>query len=263
MSNLAYSAAPWAQDDSTVTRRQRPSFRKTVRAPRRPEAVEDMPGTTQGVELDQAFLTGASNKSSGTNGDERVQRILNAMADADKNGSFRGDNDASGLVNFRPPPYPEMTKQPVANTARDGVSPPPAFESSGLKFRPPPNYLSAASGSGAGANAAPPMSKLGAARDLGMYTNYRQAHQFPLVPGSSYTGPSGGNAGSIGFGGGAAESTLHTILEKINQVVHAVENMQMEKTNYALEESILYCYLGIFIIFVCDSFHRLGRSAGR
>ena len=49
------------------------------------------------------------------------------------------------------------------------------------------------------------------------------------------------------------------LLEKLNYMIHLLEEQQDEKTGNVTEEVILYCFLGIFIIFVADSFVRVGK----
>jgi hypothetical protein len=48
-------------------------------------------------------------------------------------------------------------------------------------------------------------------------------------------------------------------LEKINYMIYLLEQQQNEKTDNITEEFILYSFLGIFIIFVVDSFARAGK----
>ena len=49
------------------------------------------------------------------------------------------------------------------------------------------------------------------------------------------------------------------LLHKINYMIHLLEEKQDEKTNNVTEEVVLYSFLGIFIIFVIDSFARVGK----
>jgi hypothetical protein len=49
------------------------------------------------------------------------------------------------------------------------------------------------------------------------------------------------------------------LIQKLNYMIHLLEEQQDEKTNNVTEEVILYSFLGIFIIFVCDSFARVGK----
>jgi hypothetical protein len=49
------------------------------------------------------------------------------------------------------------------------------------------------------------------------------------------------------------------LLEKINYMIHLLEQQQYEKTDNVTEEFILYSFLGIFIIYVVDGFSRSGK----
>jgi hypothetical protein len=49
------------------------------------------------------------------------------------------------------------------------------------------------------------------------------------------------------------------LLKKINYMITLLEEHQDERTNNVTEEVVLYSFLGIFIIFVVDSFARVGK----
>ena len=49
------------------------------------------------------------------------------------------------------------------------------------------------------------------------------------------------------------------LMQKLNYMISLLEDQQDEKTNNVTEEVILYSFLGIFIIFVVDSFARAGK----
>ena len=49
------------------------------------------------------------------------------------------------------------------------------------------------------------------------------------------------------------------LLQKLNYMIHLLEEKHDEKTNNVMEEVVLYSFLGIFIIFVVDSFARVGK----
>jgi hypothetical protein len=49
------------------------------------------------------------------------------------------------------------------------------------------------------------------------------------------------------------------LLNKLNQIIYLLEEQQDEKTGHVTEELILYSFLGIFIIFIVDSFARVGK----
>jgi len=47
--------------------------------------------------------------------------------------------------------------------------------------------------------------------------------------------------------------------EKINYMIHLLEEQQKEPTKHITEEFILYTFLGIFVIYIVDSFARVGK----
>jgi hypothetical protein len=49
------------------------------------------------------------------------------------------------------------------------------------------------------------------------------------------------------------------IMNKINYLVTLIENNNDEKVNSITEELVLYCFLGVFIIFIVDSFAKVGK----
>jgi len=49
------------------------------------------------------------------------------------------------------------------------------------------------------------------------------------------------------------------LMEKMNHIIQMLEDQQDEKTGSVTEELILYCFLGVFVIFVVDSFVRAGK----
>ena len=55
------------------------------------------------------------------------------------------------------------------------------------------------------------------------------------------------------------QSSNDILLQKLNYMINLLEEQQDEKTNNVTEEVVLYSFLGIFIIFVVDSFARAGK----
>ena len=56
------------------------------------------------------------------------------------------------------------------------------------------------------------------------------------------------------------ESSNYKLLtDKLNYMINLLEEQQDEKTNNVTEEVVLYSFLGIFIIFLVDSFVRVGK----
>ena len=59
------------------------------------------------------------------------------------------------------------------------------------------------------------------------------------------------------------EMNDNILLEKMNQMIYLLEEQKDEKTNNVTEELILYCFLGVFVIFVVDSFSKTGGKYTR
>lgn len=53
--------------------------------------------------------------------------------------------------------------------------------------------------------------------------------------------------------------TNDEFIEKLNYIIHLLEEQHNERTEHVTEELVLYCFLGVFIIFVVDSFARAGK----
>jgi hypothetical protein len=66
---------------------------------------------------------------------------------------------------------------------------------------------------------------------------------------------------SSGLGYSNSNSNINNdiLLNKINYMINLLEDQQDERTNNVTEEVVLYSFLGIFIIFVVDSFARVGK----
>ena len=78
------------------------------------------------------------------------------------------------------------------------------------------------------------------------FKNFKNAANKPYYKGSmeqqSYSSPS-----------------EDVVMQKLNYMINLLEEQQDVKTNNVTEEVVLYSFLGIFIIFVVDSFARAGK----
>jgi hypothetical protein len=52
---------------------------------------------------------------------------------------------------------------------------------------------------------------------------------------------------------------INNLMEKMNNIILLLEENQDEKKGSVMEEVILYCFLGIFIIYLVDSFVKVGK----
>ena len=49
------------------------------------------------------------------------------------------------------------------------------------------------------------------------------------------------------------------LMDKLNRVIQLLEDQHDEKTGHVSEELVLYCFLGVFVIFIIDSFARASK----
>jgi hypothetical protein len=63
----------------------------------------------------------------------------------------------------------------------------------------------------------------------------------------------------MGIAKSAGSSDDGALFQKLNYMTHILEDIQMEKTSNVTEELILYSFLGVFVIFIVDSFTRAGK----
>lgn len=141
------------------------------------------------------------------------------------------ENDGQHLANFNPMPNPIINHRKPPLESRDTSG--EVVQSN--PFVPPPPSRS---GNNYGANDS----------DLGKLSNYNTSYQPANIPYYAKMG--------IGSGAGGSSDKL---MEKINYMIHLLEEQQNEKTNNITEEFILYTFLGVFMIYIADSFVRAGR----
>jgi high-affinity K+ transport system ATPase subunit B len=80
----------------------------------------------------------------------------------------------------------------------------------------------------------------------------------PLTTTGSTTGSTKGS-GDIKISDYSNNGNNDVLLNKLNYMINLLENQQDERTNNVTEEVVLYSFLGVFIIFVVDSFARVGK----
>ena len=173
---------------------------------------------------------------------ENVQKMMQTISAYDNEDDLLGD--------FNPPPKAELSKvkeQFVANAATPTVPPSPS-----PLLGPSAGPVGPASVDLGGANMptqyrSPPPSNSSLTNIMpNTFTNdYIQQY----VPYFNQL-----NQHSVSGGGNKDQ-----LLEKLNYMIHLLEEQQDQKTGHVMEEIILYSFLGIFLIFIVDSFARAGK----
>lgn len=62
--------------------------------------------------------------------------------------------------------------------------------------------------------------------------------------------------------GGSKSGTNAALIEKLNYIIHMLEDKKDEKTGHVIEELVLYFFLGVFIIFIVDTFTHVATGGG-
>lgn len=155
---------------------------------------------------------------------ERIKNLINKLAT---------DNVGNKLADYQPMDHPNIqpTKQ-VSDTSHLTMDPEDLLPQT---LKPEPNNF--------GSNDI----------SLGNLSNYNDTYNqsvsnnFEAVPIHR----------SIYSSGGVGND--NRLIEKLNYMIHLLEEQQMEKTANITEEFILYTFLGVFVIYVIDSFTRSGK----
>ena len=205
----------------------------------------------------------AINNKRTTSHNRTQKRFPNQLIDTDKinnvlqsihNNSSEGVDDSSGLGDFNPPSPPISSGVQRTTDAKPApVSPTPMASPQTLGKPPAPaqeynderldlnnfstNYGSKITNEDYYKKFVPNYPKQQAENERVNRTYYNQ------YPAPSYGGMPDNNA----------------LIEKINYMIHLLEENQDERTGSVTEEVILYSFLGIFIIFMADSFSRIGK----
>ena len=134
------------------------------------------------------------------------------------------DNDGNKLADYEPNYRPEIT---VTKTDQIDLTPPPSPSKE-------------------------PMTSKYSANDINLanLSNYNHTYSSPTIFQKSQP-----YYAKMGVSSGDDDK----LMEKINYMIHLLEQQQIEKTANVTEEFILYMLLGVFVIFTVDSFTRAGK----
>jgi len=233
MSLVSY-ASIWTNDDdpNNTTKKRVASLRKTIKKP--PPVVKpasDVDEYNNQELVDQEEIPNFQNDHN-----ERLNQIVDKMT------SLSQDNDGQGLANFTPLPNPIINKKTDVENDKNvngkQADIPLSYQSNPMQIPPP--VLRRGSESTNFISHLP---------DLGnVYSNYQKSYEAPRELARPY---------SVNVSNQLQNSDK--FMEKINYMIHLLEQQHNEKTSNVMEEFILYTFLGVFIIFIVDSFARAGK----
>tara|TARA_Y100000361_G_scaffold55724_1_gene48574 strand:- start:699 stop:1373 length:675 start_codon:yes stop_codon:yes gene_type:complete len=220
--SLIATASNWNNDESSNKKRI-PSIRKTVKL-KPQEHINEYNSESKIPTNIENFKSSSDERSS------RVTELLDKITSLDTQDDKMGD--------FKPISPPEINVNSDYNTVQNNnihVPPLPKF-----------NTGSAAS------NILGDIKYNYGANDThtANLSNYSKSYEPPK---SNINEP---YYAKMGISSSNGDSQL---MEKINYMIHLLEEQQNEKTENITEEFLLYTFLGVFVIFVVDSFARAGK----
>lgn len=243
--SLLSTASPWSSGN---TKKRTSTMRKTIKKMMdEDESVEGFETANNGILHSKPENTIEHSHMTNSVRANRVNEMINKMD------ALHYDNDGSKLADFKPPPSPELTSyrkddhftpeiiSPDELLPENAMMPPvPSFFHQAPKNRMPVKSVSTPS---YGAN------------DIGLtqFSNYNTTYDGsrliqPVQAGKPYYA-------KMGIGADGDDK----LMEKLNYMIHLLEEQQHEKTDNVMEEFILYTFLGVFVIFMSDSFARAGK----
>ena len=225
MSLLTY-ASPWTSNEGNNKKRT-PTIRKTSRTS---NIVNDSGGepeeystTANAPTSNNAPLSLDEVQAYQDEKGTKVHELLNKMSAMD------AENDGAHLANFSPMTPPALSSQPQYTQKQSN----PYDESTNIPNNAKSMYVYSSDD-----------------RSLGNLTNYQNVYDNkPLFQKDK---PYYANMG-------IPNGIDNKLMERINYMVHLLEEQQHEKTANVTEEFLLYTFLGVFVIYVVDTFSRNGK----
>ena len=242
--SLLASASPWnSTEDNNIPKKRTSMLNNNIRKTIKHRNVDHLPAIPSSSLEEPSLILGSGNSNSGmsikdthaynTEKQSRVHQMLDQMT------KVNAENGGSKLADFTQP-----NAQMIAGSlggANVLLPKPVAPNTDEHKQRSNANgggvYLSNETG-------------------LGKYTNYRIAHDPSILRSASLPETAQYYGKTLPA---SVSGDDRRLMEKINYMIHLLEEQQMEKTNNVMEEFVLYSLLGVFVIYVVDSFSRSGK----
>lgn len=241
MSNLVSYASPWTNEEPP---KKRPStMRRTYKKPPTISQMEDDSNDIEEIEHEpnpqNKFLQAPSSLADVQTTNEyknvRVNELLNKM------NAESAPLETNKMGEFKP------ISPPTIQVRSDNETP-----ASSRQYVPPrPSYLAASNAMKSSPDSQPQYKANEPTAEI--YNSYAKSYQNTRPKLSQ---PYYASMGISNQTGGALDDKF---MEKINYMIHLLEEQQHEKTNNITEEFLLYTFLGVFVIYVLDSFARSGK----
>jgi hypothetical protein len=270
--SLLSTATTWTIEDNHVSKKRIPQIRKTAKhfkSSTESSSLGHPPPSTSSSGNSSIFHSGPENFSPGTNAvtydaptledaaqklderNKRVHELLNHIT------AVNGINAGSSLADFNPPTYPEhsQTKKIGDATTREEfmspaiLSPSEIPDHSNELQHPIPQIHHSGGEEEVGATS------VYAYREDKPLSNYRNVYaEKPLYHKQQ------GMEGFLNYQPHPNhDKDVQRMQEKINYMIRILEDLKVEKTENITEEFIMFSMLGVFVIFIVDSFSKSAK----
>jgi len=254
--SLSTYASPWTNDDTegSLNKKRQSTMRKTVK--KLPSTLQNHseseqesfttidPAPVQNVMQNYGSLsaiepspqsTMSSDLSNLEKRNNRVSDLINKLT---------AENAGNQLSDFQPLSHPIVQKRTDVQEGRgaDELFVPP--QNNSLQIPPPDIKTNRPRES----NFSAMSQDLGGSGVKAPYGNYNNVYD-----------PVKLQALAASRNANASSAIDHRLMEKINYMVHLLEQQHNERTSNITEEFVLYTFLGVFIIFIVDAFSRSGK----
>ena len=180
---------------------------------------------------------------------QNVTEMLKIINDTNGYESIQDNNDESDLVDFNPPPPPALETLNKTENNKNTVS---SDEERPITInQQKTNELSTDTTQQVVQNRVYPQPLDSYEGYQDMPRNYSKQFYKNYVPYFNQNGYTNLTSNS--------NNNKDQLLDKLNYMIHLLEEQKDDKTGHVIEEVILYSFLGIFIIFIVDSFARAGK----
>jgi hypothetical protein len=232
--SLISTASPWISDDSQ--KKRTPTMRKTIKKPPQPssqsinhleEPEEYSTQESKWTDTNTAYNGQLIGTNDMPNRQERVNNLINHM------NALSIDNDGNNLADFKPLSHPIVSsKKPENGKDVEMIQPPVYFPTVETNRKESQPTFSANN------------------MNIDKNSDYRSIYQPP----SNIT-----TYGGYGKNIQNLPKNDDRMMDRINYMIHLLEEQVNEKTNNVLEEFVMFSLVGVFLIYVLDSFSRSGR----
>ena len=182
----------------------------------------------------------SNSNANGSANSENVQNMLKLI----NNSNGYDTEDSNGLADFNPPPHAEVSTKTQSNISDTNQS----DKNLNIDFEKPTIVIQRNEENVKNMTEVKPRqypTPLDSYEGFNASPKYASDYYKQYVP--YFNQPSGQNMNKS------------QILENLNYMIHLLEEQKDEKTGHVMEEVILYSFLGVFIIFIIDSFARVGK----